>query len=371
MKNNIFVSILFISLSLNANDSLPIQANSVFPSWMEHLVSQEVEKIELHTDLSALLERESNNDEYQDAYISYINKDDKLIKWELGVKPRGKYRRRICDFPPLKLNFSKKDLAAQSLASFDKYKLVTHCMDDRVLSKEAVIREYLSYQLYQELSPESFKVHLLRIRYVDTRGEYPSIQRYGFLIESVDAFEDRLKIEECEDCYAVGPESVNAAAENKLAVFQYMIGNTDFSLVQRRNLKLFTSEDNTLLIPVAYDFDFAALVGTSYAVPAHHLGQTSVADRVYLGFETEDVLMEQTLRLFENKKEDFFEIVRREKRLSLTARSQMKAYLNDFFAAIEALNMTSNEYRTYSQLRQTSPDIVPDGGNPLHYGVGR
>jgi hypothetical protein len=362
--------LLFLQI-LSLTTLSAVEANAYLPSWLEHLTAGEVETIELHTDLEALLQRESTNDEYQDATITYTDKSDQVFNWNLGIKPRGKYRRRVCDFPPLKLNFSKKELRTSGLAEFDKFKLVTHCSDDRLASKEAVIKEYLTYQLYQELSPNSFRVHLLRIRYVDTKGKLASFQRYGIIIESEKELERRLNAVECEDCFVTEPSAIDASAENKLAVFQYMIGNTDFSVAQGRNLKYFTLNNGGPLLPVPYDFDFAALVAPSYAVPTRHLGQQKLTDRVYLGFVVSDSLMEQTLTVFEAKREKFLDIIGQEKRLSLTARSEMRLYINDFFTTIDTLKQHANGKRTYYQLRQSAPEIVPDGGNPVHYGISR
>lgn len=370
--NHTFLLILLLFFQFLSVETLNATTIATeLPSFLEHLELSEVENIELHLDLGALLSREPENDDYQDATLVYTDKNDQLFEWNLGVKPRGKYRRRICDFPPLKLNFSKKELQAKGLANFDKYKLVTHCDDDRMTSKEAVIREYLTYQLYQALSQESFKVQLLRIRYVDSRGEQSSFYRYAILIESTEELGARLSAEECEDCYVSHPAVLDAAAENKLAVFQYMIGNTDFSVAQRRNLKFFTPNNGDALIPVGYDFDFAAIVDAPYAIPTRHLGQQKLTDRVYLGYAIADDLMESTLALFESKRTIFLTIISQEKRLSLSARVEMKNYLNSFFVTLNTLKLSNGNKRTYTQMRQTAPQVVPDGGHPAHYGVSK
>jgi hypothetical protein len=49
----------------------------------------------------------------------------------------------------------------------------------------------------------------------------------------------------------------------------------------------------------------------------------------------------------------------------------MRAYINSFFTAIDELKHVTNGKRTYMQLRQSAPKIVPDGGNPAHYGISK
>ena len=47
---------------------------------------------------------------YQPATLAFVGADGAESEWEIKIRTRGKYRRRICDQPPIKLNFDKKEL---------------------------------------------------------------------------------------------------------------------------------------------------------------------------------------------------------------------------------------------------------------------
>ena len=52
----------------------------------------------------------------------------------------------------------------------------------------------------------------------------------------------------------------------QMGMFQYMIGNTDFSLKTMHNLKAVQPVDQDAIL-IAYDFDYSGLVDARYAVP--------------------------------------------------------------------------------------------------------
>ena len=102
------------------------------------------------------------------------------------LSTRGVTRRRkdICDFPPLKPEFDGKPGRASLFKGQHALKLVTHC---QVAEKYAqyVLLEYAAYRLFNALAPESFRVRLANIDYVDEGGR-TIIARQGFFIEDID-----------------------------------------------------------------------------------------------------------------------------------------------------------------------------------------
>ncbi|MEZ4988638.1 MAG: hypothetical protein R2795_27065 [Saprospiraceae bacterium] len=340
-------------------------------SFFRHLMEAQVEELTITTDITTLLGEASRTQEEISAELSYLTATGQAFVWQIGLKPRGKFRLRTCDFPPLRIDLSKKELAAAGLSGeFDKYKLITHCDDDRLQAKESLLREYTAYQLYEALTPNSYDTYLLRVTYVDSAGKFPRMKRFAILQESTDELAARIQSKECETCINPEPGQLDAAAENLHAVFQYMIGNTDFSLPLNRNIKLFQHPQTGKLIPVGYDFDFSALVNAPYALPASHLGQQRLTDRIFLGMQTSDTLMTQTLRHFLAHKTQLLDIIGNQKQLSVESRYEMKQYIETFFATFDTLHTEFTSF-SYGQLRKSSPTAVPDGGNPLHYGVGK
>ena len=110
----------------------------------------------------------------------------------LKLRTRGNYRRaeHHCDFAPIRLNFRKNDVYDSLLDGQDKLKLVTHCRTNEPEFDDYVLREYLAYRLFAELSDTSYRVRLLHITYVDTQ-DGSNITRYGFVIEDDKAVAKR------------------------------------------------------------------------------------------------------------------------------------------------------------------------------------
>lgn len=312
------------------------------------------EPIEIEIE-AALVELIENRRLEEPQPSSFVFENTRGQKRAFGVKlaQRGKYRRRTCEFPPFSLNFSKDELKQQGfIPKYDKLKLVTHCLDDKQVGQDLVLREYLSYKLFNELSSASYRVQLAKVAYLDSNREIGRIKRFGFLIEDTDEMALRLGGEECEDCINPPDSSIAASTENVMAVFQYMIGNADWSLPMMRNLKIITPFDGGGLIPVPYDFDFSGLVNAPYALPNSDYGLLSVKQRVFLGNSTSRADLEKTLKLFLTKKERMYEIIQDFKLLSWESRQEIQAYLESFFQEAESILAADDSNPEYQLLRQ-------------------
>src|SRR5207247_2901548 len=65
-------------------------------------------------------------------------------------------------------------------------------------------------------------------------------------------------------------------------LYEYAIGNTDFSIWALHNVK-FVQKPTRALYIVPYDFDLSGLVHAPYANPDRRLGLRTVLDRMYRG----------------------------------------------------------------------------------------
>lgn len=106
------------------------------------------------------------------------------IELDLQVRARGNSRKRICVFPPLRLNFKKNQLEGTLFEGQDKLKLVIFCKKGDV-SKADVMEEYAAYRIFSLFSDISFRVRLVNITFSDTDGRLDKKlkQGFGFLIE--------------------------------------------------------------------------------------------------------------------------------------------------------------------------------------------
>jgi hypothetical protein len=279
------------------------------------------------------LERLKNTNDYMPAAIELDIPHEEVRHWDIEIKARGRYRRRICDFPPIKLKFDKNDLAEVGYKKDNDMKLVTHCIEDYT-GKENVLREYLTYKLYEFYSDQYFRTQLVKVNYFDSESR-KKMKGIGILIEDNETVERRLKGKICEDCYSIDHDSFYMDNLHITALFQYMVGNADWSVPMVRNIEMMKGgkEDKYFMVP--YDFDFSGLVNASYAVPNTNYNQKSIRDRVYLA-PCEDIdEIKPYAEYFKSKKEEVIGFVKSFKKLSAYSRRDIVGYLESFYDGLE------------------------------------
>ncbi|NJL77225.1 MAG: hypothetical protein HC892_21600 [Saprospiraceae bacterium] len=271
-------------------------------------------------------------DKFSEDYLEATlqRKGDPKI-WELKIKTRGKFRRRICQFPPLKLEFSKKDLETMGLVKFDDLKLVTHCLDD-ILAQEYVLREYLAYKMYQTLTPYSFRVQLAKITYVNTGRRGFQLKRYGLLIEDEDDLAHRIGGKP-QDVFGLSWDKIHPSSAETLAAFQYIVGNTDWDIGMQRNIAFIQSAADNSIISVPYDFDMSGLVNPVYGIPNPDFPIKTLKERYYQGGSRPSAELTNSIL---SQKENWIALCRNFKLLSSTTRREMENFLVSFFVELEA-----------------------------------
>ena len=272
--------------------------------------------------------------EYEPAQLFFGPADSGQEGLPLKIRTRGLFRlkRSTCKHPPLRLNFPKKSVEGTVFGGQDKLKLVTHCQE-RDSYEQNLLEEYLVYRTYNLVTDISFRARLARITYVDARGKDDPLVRYGFLIEDEDAMAARL-----EGVMAEAPQAPPSAYDDEaaalLAVFQYMVGNTDFSIVHFHNIKLFRSAQYAYF-PIAYDFDWSGLVDAPYAKPDPILGTRSVRERVYRGYCRPTVDFASLFAHINGQRDAIRNLFLEQEGLDDRSRKRAVEYIDDFFETIE------------------------------------
>ncbi len=266
----------------------------------------------------------------------------------VDVRVRGNSRLRVCEFPPLRLDFAAKDAAESVFAGQDKLKLVTHCTDRR---KDAgnVYDEYLAYLLFNEVSGYGYRVRPLAIRYTDSGGATDIAGvRHAFLIESDEEFARRhgATVLEVPGVYLSMVDEAQAALTY---VFQYLIGNTDWSLVTAdteelccHNIDLFELGGHTLLVP--YDFDLAGLVDASYAKPDPEIKIHSVRTRRYRGYCLPAPVLAQALDTVIGQRATIMETAAAVPAADAEALDERLEYLEEFFETVSDRERVLKDY---------------------------
>jgi len=140
----------------------------------------------------------------------------------------------------------------------------------------------------------------------------------------------------------------------KMAVFQYMIGNTDWSVQYQQNIKLITVDSTSLPVTVPYDFDHAGIVRAPYANPAPELQMSSTLERRYRGYCMSDMNQFTTVfETFNQLKNDFYAIYKGNSLLSKSYLNQTLKFLDQFYETIndpkkaaKAFNYPCDKYGT-------------------------
>jgi hypothetical protein len=299
------------------------------PSLLEHLQQHGIEEFRLAINFDTL-EAYRKKDASFKAKVQFKGLDDQLKVWDVDVNVRGRFRRTFCEMPPLKLNFSKKDLLAAGFSPYDELKLTCQCTGDPE-GENLLFKEYLTYGLYEQLSPYAFQTHLLNIKYVNTADHKTTKRGYAFVIENDKEFGDRLGLKECKNCLVPAPQDLDLASENLVATFQYMIGNEDWGTITgQKNVKFFRKNDDGKLIVVPHDFDFSSLVGAAYAKKKPSQPNAIMA-RQFKGLQADAELQKQTMRLFRNKREAMEAFIQNSPLLSEEASRTMANYLGTFY----------------------------------------
>lgn len=321
LANTLFALLLFLLPVHGTSQSKP-RPKSVF----EVLTQTEAAKISLETDLTTIIENRKN-DVY---YPATLTTDDGKV-YRVELKPRGKYRRKISEIPPLKIKFKKKSLREQGLDTLNEIKLVLPVYDN-ALGDELIIKEYLAYRMFEQLTSASVRARLVRLTIHDTHVEQ-SKKMYGILLEDEEETVARMNGVLVEQ-YGTPPDSLIMNQAALVSVFEYMIGNTDWEISMLRNVRLIKSPENGKILVVPYDFDFSGLVSAPYASPSSESGLKTVRDRFMManGIKTEH--LKRALQGVKAKKKELYNICR-SKHLSKDAYDQMVGYLETFFQQIE------------------------------------
>ncbi len=323
-----FISVPLFLLSQEQKEVPKTKKTSIF----ELFLSDDYTELNMTFDFKKLDELKKT-DEYMPASLELDVPHNAVRNWDIEIKARGRYRRRICDFPPIKLKFDKNDLAEGGYKKDNDMKLVTHCIDD-YSGKENVLREFLTYKLYEIYSDRYFRTQLLKVNYFDSESK-KKMKGIGILIEDNETVERRLNGKVCDECYSIAHDSFYVDNLHITALFQYMIGNADWSMAMVRNVEMMKGEEQDKYFMVPYDFDFSGLVNASYAVPNTNYNQTSIRDRIYLAPCENINELKPYVEYFKSKKDEVLEYIKNFKELSAFSRRDITGYINSFYDSLE------------------------------------
>jgi len=313
------------------------------PSLFQLLYEKENLSIVLKTDIQKLLDNKYlDTKEYQKA--TFIGSSDgiEITSGKIHIRPRGVTRKENCDFPPIMIKVKKSRQDSLGVGSSENIKLVTYCKDS-INYPEWIVKEYLAYKLYNAISEHSFQVKLVEVTYEDSKGQYPTLQKKGFIIEPLEELANRYSCNIVPDEQAIA--SIHKEKYKLLTVFQFMIGNSDWNFSKRHNVRMLACQKSSSPIPVPYDFDYSGMVNADYAKPHPMLPIKKVTERLFQWRGSVDEDFSETIKVFQESKNKFQEIYENVPYLSSETKVEMTDYFDQFYKTVSSAENIKTEIR--------------------------
>lgn len=339
LKQIIIQAILLILLpsGLRAQD---YSSGNAVPLFSAH----EILNITLRGDFKTILDDVGDDRREHLALLEYFDGSDTLIL-NIKIVTRGNFRRDPdnCVFPPLRINFKKSQVKGTIFEGLDKVKLVTHCRPNSRAYRQYVMGEYLVYRVFNILTDTSFRVRPFFVNYVDEPSGKKTQESFAFFIEPDDLLEDRLELNETKKKYFF-QDSTQYSHMSRLAVFQYLVGNTDWAVSTLHNIKLFKPGKDARPYAIPYDFDWCGVINTVYARPLPRFEIESVSERLFRGYCRTREQLEEQFVYFRSKRDEIYQLYESFEPLRKRQRKDALNYYDDFYEIIESEGMIGLEF---------------------------
>ncbi len=304
-------------------------------------------EVSLLFDLSSFLKKEDRNQSLDGLLTMHFSQTDSLER-KVTVKYRGNSRYERCRYPPARITFKKPIYEVSDSGRIKKIKLVNQCQSG-ASHENYVIREYLVYKLYGVLTDTAFRVRLVKLNLLDSEKKRRPITQYGMLIEPEELLESRLNIVEVKS-EALSQRHMYPSIIDRIAIFNYMVSNWDWSVPGQHNVSVFTSSQPGSAgqgIPIPYDFDLTGVVNADYAIPPPGMSIETNRDRLFAGICRSREVYNSTLLEFLEKKGEFYAVINDSPFLSNMAKKDISSFLDQFFDQLEKPRSRDNLIDTF------------------------
>lgn len=255
------------------------------------------------------------------------------------ISSYGISRLRVCSVAPLKFEIPEAAAAGTGFAGLHTVRLVPPCeLEDEYT--QYVVLEYLAYRSYEVLALPAIRVRPVEFRLRDTGRGSTGDASFAYIVEDLADTARRAGLTWL-DIETYSGNDLDLAQLATVALFQYMIGNTDWSPVsaapgQRccHNVAVFGAETGRHTTLVPFDFDQAGLVNAPYATADERLGIRRVTQRVYRGYCWHNDEVEQAIETFNEKRAEIEALFNRSDLPCPGARKRALKYLKSFYDTI-------------------------------------
>ena len=303
---------------------------------------EELLEVSLRFDLSGFLKKPDKNQTFDGIMTFHFSETDTLAR-KVTIEYRGKSRYERCRLPPMRIVFRQPVYEVTDSAKIKKIKLVNQCQTG-ALYDDYVIKECLVYKLYNVLTDTCFRARLLKVNYIDSDKNKKPLVQYGIFIEPEELLAKRTNMLEVKT-RSLTQKSMKPFMIDRIAIFNYMVSNWDWSVPGQHNVSIFTSSEPahaSMGIPVPFDFDLTGVVNADYAIPPPDMGIETNRDRMFRGMCRTKEEFENNLKVFLNKKEELYSVVNDYPYLSKGSKRDIINFLDQFFVQLEKQRSLDN-----------------------------
>lgn len=296
-------------------------------------------ELRLEAPLRTLVNRSRRRPEVA-GFVEYADATGETVRLDVEVRTRGNSRLEICRFPPLSLNFRRRQVPQTLFAGQNRIKLVTLCRYTDEY-RQYLYLEQLAYSIYEQVTEFSYRTRFATVTYVNTERDNEESVAPAFFIEHADSAAERT-LTRAVDLPGIAPRGDHAPDTlTLLTVFEFLIGNTDWSALRGANPDecchntdiLIPRNASSPIVAVPYDFDQSGFVDAAYAEPDERFGIRSVRQRVYRGFCDLNEQLPAAIERFSGARENI-DLLIRESRLNEEERDRALEYIDQGYQVL-------------------------------------
>ena len=303
-------------------------------------------EITITTGLAKLIrDRDSTERVKHGAELAYKDSSGTILKLAVTLRSRGHFRRQMrnCDFPPLKVEITKVTAKNTVFEGNHTLKLASTCRPSNSDYEQYILQEAALFRMYSLITPWSYRMRLAHVTYQDSAGKAQSVKSWAFFVEDESDFAQRRNAKKV-DLKGARFDDLEPEVWGYAQLFQYMIGNTDWSVSALHNISLL--KDTTgVVYGVPYDFDWSGAVGAKYAFPNSQLPIHNVRERLWRGdCRTVEELL-PAIERFKARRAALDSTYLSMDGMVPPVKEQMRKYIAEFWTAIENPKKLAAEFK--------------------------
>ena len=302
--------------------------------------------ITITTGLTRLIrDRDSTDRVKHPAELAYKDSSGTIVKVPITLRTRGHFRRqtRNCDFPPLKVELTKEAAKHTVFEGNRTLKLASNCRPPNTEYEQYILQEAVLFRMYTLVTPWSYRVRLARVTYQDSTGKTKPVQSWSFLVEDENDLAQRRSAKKLEQKGARF-DDLELDTWGYAELFQYMIGNTDWSVSGLHNITLLKDSAGTVF-GIPYDFDWSGAVDARYAIPNSQLPIHNVRERLWRGDCRSVEELTPLLDRFKGRRPALDSAYLNLEPLSPAVKERMRKYFQEFWTFIDNPKRVAAEFK--------------------------